>query len=77
MEKNSSKTDALVLVETMPEHLRGAHRAARNWGVYPHNGAQRQIMSRDDAEEMIGDDEYDHIVRAATEADLAKYEVAS
>jgi hypothetical protein len=67
----------LVLVETMPAHLRGSHRAARNWGVYPHNGSERRIMSRSDAEAAVDGDEYDHVVRDATESDLAKYEVAS
>jgi hypothetical protein len=66
-----------VVVETMPEHLRGSHRAARNWGTYPHNGAERRLMGRSDAEAAVEGDEYDHIVRDATEADLAKYEVAS
>ena len=50
-----------VIMETMPEWLRASHRAAGNWGTYPHNGAQRAIMLRDDAEDVIDhDDEYDH-----------------
>lgn len=53
-----------VTIETMPEHLRESHRAANNWGVYPHNGAERSIVSRDDAAEIVAadEDEYDHIV---------------
>ena len=66
-----------VIVETMPDHLRGSHRAAGNWGVYPHNGAERRIMSRSDAEAELGDEpEYDHIVRDAKPADAKRYEIA-
>lgn len=52
-----------VTVEIMPEHLRASHRAARNWGVYPHNGATREEMTREEAEELCEGDEYNHIVR--------------
>ncbi len=54
----------MVTVETMPEHLRESHRAARNWGVYPHNGAERLTMTRDEADELVNDDTdgYAHIV---------------
>lgn len=66
-----------VIVETMPDHLRGSHRAAGNWGVYPHNGAERRIMTHSDAEALLGDEpEYDHIVRDAKPADLKRYELA-
>lgn len=30
-----------VVVEWMPEYLRASHAAARNSGVYPHNGSVR------------------------------------
>ena len=43
----------LFIVETMPEHLRGSHRAARNWGVYPHNGAIRETLAYEDALEIV------------------------
>lgn len=33
--------DETVLVEVMPDYLRASHRAARNWGCWPHNGAMR------------------------------------
>lgn len=46
----------LVIVETMPDHLRGSHRAAGNWGVYPHNGAERLIRFRDEAQELVDND---------------------
>lgn len=41
-----------TLIEYMPEHLRASHTAARNSGVYPHNGAERlyiegEVDSRD------------------------------
>jgi hypothetical protein len=56
--------DDLVTIEEMPEHLRGSHRAAGNWGRYPHNGATRRQVSRDEADEIVsGDaDEYARIV---------------
>lgn len=68
--------DDAVIVETMPEQHRGSHRAAGNWGSYPHNGAQRSIMSRGDAEELCDGDEYNHIVRDADADDLANYAVS-
>lgn len=56
--------EGMVLVETMPECHRASHRAAGNWGVYPANGAERMLMTRDEAEELIEDDEdgYTHII---------------
>lgn len=76
-----------VVVERMPEYLRGSHRAAAaggNWGSYPANGAERVIVERAETEVWcydvdsddfigIGADEYDHIVRSATEADFENY----
>ncbi len=70
--------DDAVIFETMHDHLRGSHRAAGNWGVYPANGAKRSIMSRSDAEaEVEGDsDGYASIIRDAKRSDLRNYEVA-
>lgn len=59
------------LIETMPDHLRESHRAARNWGIYPANGAERSIV--DEASIPSDDAEYDHVVRVATPHDLARY----
>ena len=61
------------LIETMPEHLRDSHRAAGNWGDYPHNGAERSIV--DESELPDEDDEYDHVVREATAKDIERYTV--
>lgn len=36
-----------TLIEYMPLHLRESHRAARNSGVYPHNGAVRVWVEGD------------------------------
>ncbi len=59
------------LIETMPDHLRESHRQAGNWGCYPANGAERSIVT---ADELPGDgDEYDHVVREATEQDIERY----
>ena len=49
----------LVVAETMPDHLRDSHRAAGNWGSYPHNGAERGLAYRD---AIDADDEYDRII---------------
>jgi hypothetical protein len=76
MTDQPTKQSDLVLVERMPDHLRESHRAARNWGVYPANGAQRVLMAREDAELAVEGDEYDHIVRTATELDMQRYEHA-
>lgn len=64
------ETTNSVVVETMPDHLRGSHRAARNWGVYPHNGAERIAVSRDEAEEIVANDPdgYARIVESEIEA---------
>lgn len=55
-------TLTIALVETMPECHRASHRAAGNFGTYPHNGAQREWMPQS-AVEIDDADEYDHIVR--------------
>lgn len=59
------------LIETMPEWLRDSHRAAGNWGCYPHNGAERRIV--DESELPEEGDEYDHVIREATAADIQRY----
>lgn len=63
---------AKYLIETMPDHLREIHRAAGNWGNYPANGAERRVV--DESELPDGGDEYDRIVREATERDIRHYE---
>lgn len=54
-----------ALVETMPDQYRSSHRAAGNWGVYPHNGAERAWMSLEEAEEVVASDPdgYARIIR--------------
>ena len=46
-------SDDMVTVETMPDYLRESHRAAGNWGEWPMNGARRNEMTREEAEEII------------------------
>ncbi len=46
----------LVLVETMPEHLKESHRVAGNWGTHPSNGSERRWVSPQEAEEIIEED---------------------
>ena len=42
-----------VVVEFMPEHLRASHEAAGgNFGVYPHNGAERIRCERSCADRL-------------------------
>lgn len=62
----------LVLVETMPEYLRASHRAAHNFGVYPHNGAAREWVSRDEAEALVDGDQ-DGYNRVIPHAPTARY----
>lgn len=54
----------LITIETMPDCHRASHRKAHNWGVYPHNGAEREEVSRADAELVVAEDPdgYAHIV---------------
>ena len=54
----------MVILEEMPDQHRASHRAARNWGSYPDNGATRRQCSREEADEVVAadEDEYDHIV---------------
>jgi hypothetical protein len=73
-----------VIVETMPEHLRSSHRAAGNWGSYPVNGATRERLDLDEAEEIVEADEdgYDHIVEgteltAGEKSDVSDWETVS
>lgn len=45
-----------VIVETMPDQHRASHRAAQNWGIYPHNGAERRTVEREEAEAIVAAD---------------------
>lgn len=65
-----------VVIETMPTQHRASHRAARNWGVYPLNGAVRRVIDRDLAlEEIAADpDGYNHIaIQSPTWRQIDKY----
>lgn len=72
---NSRDIEDLVVLERMPDHLRGSHRAAGNWGRYPANGAERTVVSREWAEQTVEEDSdgYDHIVRDARPDDVSHY----
>src|SRR5690606_35970839 len=48
--------DDTVVVEYMPLYLRASHEAARNVGVYPHNGAIRIRCERSCAESIVAND---------------------
>jgi hypothetical protein len=74
-EVEPSGNEDLVVLESMPEQHRASHRAARNFGVYPANGAERYVMPRVEAEEVVESDEdgYDRVVRDATPADVERY----
>lgn len=57
-----------ALLERMPECHRASHRAAKNWGEFPHNGAERVRMQLAEAERVsFADLEYDHIVADSVE----------
>jgi hypothetical protein len=49
----SGPASETVMVEHMPPHFRASHSAARNAGVYPHNGAIRVIVSLSCADELL------------------------
>lgn len=61
--------DVSVMVEHMPDHLKASHRAAGNWGIYPHNGAVRERMTRADADDLVASDEdgYARIITTAVD----------
>lgn len=55
--------DVGVEVEYMPEHHRQSHIAAGNRGIYPHNGALRIDMHRDDVEDFLAEHgDWAHVV---------------
>jgi hypothetical protein len=68
----------LTLIERMPAHLCASHRAAGNWGDYPHNGAVRVVVvggAALAADCYLAHNGYDHAVRDATAADVGRYGV--
>jgi len=65
-----------VLVETMPVSLRASHEAAGGAGVWPHDGSERVLMHRDDAEVLVETDGgWSRIIRAARPEDDGEYDV--
>lgn len=62
-----------VVIEIMPEYLKASHRAAGNWGVYPHNGAKRFSCDWELAYELEDEDEYAFIVSDAKPEDYPEY----
>lgn len=62
-----------VVIEIMPDQHRGSHRAARNWGSYPHNGAERYRVDAGIAENLCEDDEYNHVVKGADPEEYEAY----
>lgn len=66
-------SDDYVLVEVMPRSLRQSHTEAGNPGVFPHNGAVRVLLRRDEADTVLtADPEWTTLVRDARRADLAR-----
>lgn len=51
-----TSTTEKVTVEFMPDDKKESHRAAGNWGRWPHNGAVREVMYESDALDMVADD---------------------
>lgn len=54
----------MITIEVMPDCWRESHKAARNWGIYPYNGAERIKVSEEEAQDIIANDPdgYAHIV---------------
>jgi hypothetical protein len=66
----------LVVLETMPRQHRASHEAAGNRGRWPANGADRYLVPRAVALEVVeADPEWSEVVRDAVEADLGRYAV--
>lgn len=66
----------LTLIERMPAHLCASHKAAGNWGDYPHNGAVRVVVVGGYAvaeDCYLTPNGYDHVMRSATAADVERY----
>lgn len=61
-------TEKKIVVEIMPDCWRDSHRAARNWGEYPHNGAERYAVDPAEVEDLI-EPEYNHVVQGADPSD--------
>jgi hypothetical protein len=59
----------VVLVEVMPPHLVASHKAANNFGTWPHNGAVRLLVDGAELSGTLDDNGYDHVVRVATPTD--------
>lgn len=62
--------EKMVVVEYMPQSLRESHRAARNSGSYPCNGAVRVAVKRECAERLV---EYDSDWSTITNLNPADY----
>ena len=70
MTTSTITTDDLVTIEIMPEHLRDSHETAGyssiEWcGQYPGNGAERSLVTRDEADELLEEHgEWARIIRS-------------
>lgn len=64
----------VVLVQTFPMWLRASHAAAGNRGEYPHNGAIRVLMDRENAMKWSVEENWTVILRVATAEDLERYD---
>jgi hypothetical protein len=74
-QETTMKASDLVVVETIPESLRASHAAAGNSGVWPGNGAERVVMDRADAEDLVEHDpEWSEILESEDPADYANDE---
>lgn len=62
--------EEMIVVEWMPEWLRASHKAARNSGVYPHNGAARVAVHPECAANIL---EHDPDWAEKVAADPAEY----
>jgi len=70
----TAASGTLLLIETMPSHLVASHKAARNFGSFPANGAERLIVDAADVDTYLdADNGYDHVVRVATSRDVERY----
>jgi hypothetical protein len=60
----------MVIVEVMPDHLVASHEAAGNWGIWPHNGADRFLILESAVGLIDG-----NVIGPASQADKLDYRI--
>jgi hypothetical protein len=69
----SGPISEMVVVEYMPEYLRGTHISAGNMGCYPNNGSVRVVAQKDCAEMLICEESDWSSIISRKPTDVGKY----